>query len=312
MRTIRPNPIANKKNKKLGHANPFLFLAPFLIILVVFQLAPVLFTLALSFARWDGISPMTFTGLANYERLFKDSRFYLTIFNTFLIMLLSMPVNIAFALLISHIMNSKLIRFKRFFQLSNFLPYITTPVAIGLIWAILFDWKYGTINRILTGMGLIPEPVNWLGGPMFARVVLALIVIWKNYGYLSVLFLAGISAISNEIYEAAIVDGANSRQTFFRITIPLLKPVLIFVTVTGIIGGLQLFDEPFLLFQGGLTGPQPYGGPKLACLTMVMNFYDAAFQYFDMGYGAAIAYGMFLIIAVFSFTSLKLMTRGDD
>jgi len=314
MKTIQQTVVpALHTGKRKRNMTPYVFIAPFLIILVVFHLAPILFTFVISFTRWDGLSPMKFAGLANYSRLlFRDNRFFLTIYNTFIIMLLSMPVNIAFALVISHLMNSRLMRFRRFFQLSNFLPYITTPVAIGLIWAILFDWKYGTINRILVNTGLVGEPVNWLGNPGFARVVLALIIIWKNYGYLSVLFLAGISAISMEIYEAAIVDGATSLQTFFRITIPLLKPVLTFVIVTGVIGGLQLFEEPFLLFSGGLTGPQPFGGPELACLTMVMNFYDAAFQYFDFGFGAAIAYGMFLVIAVFSFASLKMMMRGED
>ncbi len=310
MNTVKTTTGPRKRNPLAKY--PYLFLAPFLVIFFIFQFLPIVFTLGISFTRWDGINPMKFIGLENYRRLiFSDTRFFLTIFNTFVILLFSLPFTVVFSLVISHLMNSRYLRFKRVFELTNFLPYITTPVAIGLLWSILFDWKYGTVNKVLVSLGLIQDPMNWLGMSSFARIVVSLIVIWKNYGYLSILLLAGMSTIPPELYEAATVDGANSRQTFFHITIPQLRPILVFVVVTSVISGLQLFDEPFMLFKGGPTGAQPYGGPGLSCLTMVMNFYDAAFQYFDMGYGASIAYGMFVVIAFFSFLSLKFSMRSE-
>jgi len=292
---------------------PYLFLAPFLIWVTVFTIFPVVFTFALSFLHWDGLGTPVFAGAQNYLRLIRpDSRFLNTIGNTLIIMGMSIPVSIALALVMAAALSNPRILGRKAMQLFNFAPYITTPVAIGLIWAILFDLKYGTINQVLMAVGVIQSPVNWLGDPGFARCVLALVLIWKYYGYLTVLFVAGIAAIPKEHYEAATVDGAGSVQQFFSITLPSLRPVMTFVIVTSMIGGLQMFDEPYLLFKGGLTSAQPYGGPGLACLTMVMNFYDIVYRAHDWGFGATLAYGMFLVVAVFSFISLKLLLRRED
>jgi len=308
-----PAVIKLKKKRNPQEKYAYIYLAPFLIILATFSFFPIIFTFIISFTRWDGLAPMTFAGLDNYVRLLKpNSRFGLTIFNTFLVLLISLPITVICGLLSSHLLNSMLLRFKKFFQLSFFLPYVVTPVAIGLLWSILFDWQYGTVNSLLKRLELISEPIDWLGSVVFSRIVLALVLVWKNFGYTSVMFLAGISAISYDLYEAASIEGASAMQAFRRITIPLLRPIITFVVVTGVIGGLQLFDEPYLLFEGGFSGGQPYGGPKLACLTMVMNFYDAAFRYFDLGFGAALAYGMFVVIIIFTFIMLKIMLRRDD
>lgn len=292
---------------------PYLFLAPFVVVALVVTIVPIVLTFFISFHKWDGLSPMTFVGLANYARLLQpNSRFFLTLFNTVVIMLMSIPMNLFLALGIAALLNSKYTVCRKSFQLINFLPYLTTPVAIGILFALLFDWQYGTLNQMAMQVGLISEPINWLGEPARARVTLAFLYTWKNYGYLLILFMAGMTAISEEVYEAAELDGATGLKKFFRITLPLLRPVLTFVVVTSIILGFQMFDEPFLLFKGGLTGPQPFGGPQLAGLTMVMNLYDASFRTYDMGFGACLSYSMLAIISVFSFISLKFMMKGED
>lgn len=302
-----------KRRRRLNNFYAYLHLSPYLILLVSFTFIPIIFTFVISFTKWNGISSMTFIGLDNYKRvLMPNSRFFLTIFNTFAVLLMSLPINVICGLLAAHLLNSHYLKFKKFFQVSFFLPYVTTPVAIGIMWALLFDFKYGTVNGILTQLGMLNKPINWLGSAVFARIVLSFILIWKNFGYTSVMFLSGITTIPVEIYESASIEGANFFQTFRKITIPMLRPIIIFVVVTGVISGLQLFDESYLLFDGSITGSQPYGGPEYSCLTMVMNFYDAGFRYFDLGFGAALAYAMFFVIIVFSMILLKVMTRGDE
>ncbi len=292
---------------------PYLFVAPFILILLLFNIFPFGFTFVISFFEWDGFSLPSFHGLSNYIRLFsKNSRFLKSIINTFVILLLSLPITISMSLIVANILNSSMIRIRRFLGFLNFLPYITTPVAIGIIWALVFDWKYGIANEFLISFNLINKPINWLGDPIRARVVLAIILIWKNFGYLILIFSTALYSIPIEQYEAAKVDGANAIKEFFYITIPNLIPVLIFVTITGIIMGLQLFDEPFLLFDGGITSTQGFGGPEKSCLTMLMNFYETVYRSYDYGFGASIAIGTFFVIGVFSFTSLKIMMHKED
>ena len=304
---------AQKKRRRKNSLIAYAHLSPFLILLLTFSFFPIIFTFVISLTKWDGLTQMVFVGVDNYKRLLQpNSKFFLTIFNTFAVLAMSLPINILCGLGAAHALNNPILKCKKFFQLSFFLPYVVTPVAIGILWSILFDWKYGTVNNLFMQLGLMKQPVNWLGSPAFSRIVLALILVWKNFGYTSVMFLAGITSISPDLFEAASIEGASSFQAFRKITIPLLRPIIVFVVVTGVIGGLQLFDEAYLLFDGSLTGAQPYGGPQFACLTMVMNFYDAGFRYFDMGFGAALAYGMFVVIVVFSMLLLRVIMRKED
>jgi cellobiose transport system permease protein len=252
---------------------------------------------------------MEFIGLQNYIRLFGgDKIFYRSLYNVFLLMAIAIILQLSSGLILAVIIKDLLKKTRGIFQLANFLPYITTPVSIGILFSIIFDWRYGTVNQILMRIGLITEQINWLGKPGYARFVVILMLWWKYYGYHMVFVMAGLSTIPESLYEAARIDGANWRVLFFRITLPLLKPVLTFVVTMSIIGGFQMFDEPHLLFSGP---SMPLGGPEGSVLTPVLNFYDNAFQRFNLGYGASIAYGLFVIIFIFSMITMSIMNRGN-
>ena len=192
----------------------------------------------------------------------------------------------------------------------NFLPFITMPVAIGLIFANLFNTNIGPVNRVLEQMGILKDGINWLGDSRYAFLVVILMYMWRNFGYFMVIYLSGLSTISGEYYDAAKVDGATTVQSFFKITLPLLRPITTFVIVQGAIGGLQLFDEAKNLMAG--AGSDIVGGPGRSLLTIVWYFYDTSFQNNSRyGYGAAIAFSMMLIIGVISLINVKLLNRGE-
>ncbi|MCU6791093.1 sugar ABC transporter permease [Paenibacillus sp. WQ 127069] len=289
-------------------ATPYLMVAPYFVMYIAFGLFPILFSLVISFTKWDGITDMVFVGLANYIRIFtNDSLFYESLYNTILIIVITIPVEIILGLLLAVFLKDFFRKSRNALQLINFLPYITTPVAIGIIFQILFDWKNGSVNAVLGMMGI--DTVYWLGVPWAARLVVIIMMSWTAYGYKMVLFLSGLSTIPEELYESAKIDGARWWDSFVHITIPMLRPIMLFVVITSIINGFRLFDEPQLLFQ---SASQPIGGPDHAVLTVVMRYYDVAFHNFEFGYGSAIAYSLFIVISIFSIFSMKIMNRKEE
>jgi multiple sugar transport system permease protein/cellobiose transport system permease protein len=206
-------------------------------------------------------------------------------------MLMSTPFVIIFGLLLA-VFLFNITKGRSFFQTVNFIPYITTPVAIGLIFAFLFDWSSGTVNKILMSAGVLEQGINWLGEPLYARIVVAIMIIWKYTGYHMAIYLTGLSTISQDLYEAAKVDGSSPVNTFFKITVPLLAPITMFLVLTDIIGGLQMFDEPKLLFSDTAVG-----GP------------DVTFSTSRFGYGSAVSFSLFLIIIIFTLVAYKFMNK---
>ena len=299
----------SKGNKKYSVFWPVVFIAPFIIFFFTFNLFPIIYSFFLSFTEWNGIGEKVFVGLDNYIRIFtKDATFLKSLWNTLYIMVLGFPISVFLGLLIAAFL-SNLKKFRNLFQTINFLPYITTPVAIGLIFTFLFDWNTGIINRIIEFFG--GEGINWLGNAKFAPVVIGIMIIWKCTGYYMALYLAGITSISTDIYEAAKVDGAGTVKTFFKITMPLLKPITIFITITSLIYALQLFDEPNLMFNVSTTSI--IGGPDRSCLTMVWNFYDVAFgSTARLGYGSAVSSTLFIIIVAASLIGMRFMSRKEE
>jgi multiple sugar transport system permease protein/cellobiose transport system permease protein len=285
---------------------PFIFIAPFAISFVAFKLFPTVYSLYISFFNWDGFNPKEWAGLSNYMRIIiQDTNFHLALRNTFFIVALSIPITIIMGVLLASFLAS-LTRGRRVFETLNFLPYITTPVAIGLLFSFLFDWSGGYINLILKAFGFIDEHIFWLGEKQYAPIVVIVMIIWKNFGYYMILYLAGISSIPTELYEAAKIDGSNAVNTFFRITLPQLKPVTIFVIITGLIGGLQLFDEPVLLFRQAMAGL--LGGPGKSVLTVNWYMYDTSFGSMSQwGYGSAISFTLFIIIGLLSIIGMRFM-----
>lgn len=302
-----------RKKKNSMRKWPYIFIGPFVITYLMFYLYPMVFSFAISFTDWTAVSmdSRNFVGLKNYIRVFTgDSMFWKSIGNTLRLMIIAMPLTIIAGLLMAVLMFN-IIKCRQFIQTINFLPYITMPVAIGLIFANLFNRNYGPVNTFLLKIGLLDEGLNWVGDSRYAFIVVILICMWKNFGYFMVIYLSGLSTISGEYYDAAKVDGANAVQRFFKITIPLLRPITTFVVVQGAIGGFQLFDEAKNLVSG--TGSTIVGGPGRSLLTIVWYFYDTSFQNNSRyGYGAAIAFSMMIIIALMSLVNVKVMTRKED
>ena len=300
---------------KLKHW-PYIFTLPYFLLYFLFGIFPIFFTLYISFTKWNIIGAKEFIGFSNYLFLFNSSAyFFKAIWNTVIIMLEYLPLQILLGLGFAALIHAMKTRLKRFFQLAIFSPYITTPVAIGIIFALIFDWRTGLINTLLIELGILKEGINWLGNPVNARLIVGLTILWKNLGYVMMVYLAGISGIPNELNEAACIDGATSLQTFYRIIIPMLRPITLFLVITSIIGGFQLFEEPMLLLSGWTSGQIVVGGPERSCLTAIWYLYDIAFggrSTIDYGLGAAIAYGLFIIIAIFSFLGFKFINRGEE
>jgi len=294
---------------------PFAFLSPYLLLYLAFGLFPIVFSFYVSLTSWDGIGGKTFVGWDNYKFLFNpDSHFFQSVGNTLLFVALTLPVQIVLGLVIATLLYSRWVKWRGLFQLIHFLPYIVTPVAVGLMFNLLFDWQTGVVNKVLLKLGLVDEGIYWLGEPLYARMVIVLMLIWKGFGYTMVFYLAGLANVPKDLHEAAQVDGASGLRSFFSITLPLLKPVTVFIVITGIIGGFQLLEEPMLLLTGSGMGSSVavIGGPDRCCLTTVWNMYDTAYgSTTRYGLGAAIAYGLCVIIAAFSFVGARFY-RGDS
>uniref|UniRef100_UPI003FF0B544 carbohydrate ABC transporter permease n=1 Tax=Eisenbergiella tayi TaxID=1432052 RepID=UPI003FF0B544 len=276
---------------------------PYFLLYIAFGLFPILSSLGVSFTSWDGIGDVIFIGLANYKRVFtQDKFFYKSLWNTIILLVISTPIQIILGLLMATFLKDFFKRTRNGLQLINFLPYITTPVAVGIIFQLMFDWKSGIINALLNLFGV--ESIYWLGNAWPSRIVVILMIVWKNYGYMMIMFLSGLSSIPDELYEAARIDGAKWWGCFTKITIPLLRPIFVFVITTSVINGFKLFDEPQLLFS---SASQPIGGPDRAVMTVVMRFYEASFRSFEFGYGSALAYCLFLVIAGASLVLFRLV-----
>lgn len=304
-----------KKQKKYDkHSKwPYVFSIPFLSAYSIFMIFPMIYSFYLSLFDWNGITEKTFIGLKNYIRLFtSDTLFLKSLSNTLIIMGISLPVTLALGLVVAYFL-FQITKGRRFFQVVNFLPYITTPVAIGFVFSYIFDWNSGILNGLLTHFGILDSNYFWLQNPWSARLIVAIMIIWRNFGYCMMIYLSGMTAISPDIYEASSIDGATKSQTFFRITIPLLKNITVFLLITSLIGGFQMFDEPVQLYSGWSSASKNVGGPEYSVLTVIWKFYDDAFgSNTRLGYGAAITYVLFIIIGICSLFSFYLTNKKKE
>ncbi len=280
----------------------YLFIAPFFIIFLIFGLYPILYSLYLSFTNWDGFGNPTLIGLENYQRLFGDFFFYKSLGNTLLIWGVSVIPQLTVSLVLAVILHEKFVKGKSLFRAVFFFPNIVTAASLGLLVALIFSWQTGSFNQLLMSLGFIQDPINWADKPMFMRILVSSILFWQYFGYSMIIYIAGLQGISRDLLEAAEIDGASKVKVFFHITLPLLKPIILFQIVTSIIGGMQIFDQPYTLTNGT-------GNPDNATLTSVMYLYETAFTRYQYGYGSAIAFGLFLVIVIFSILSFTLMNR---
>lgn len=273
---------------------PYLFIAPFFIGFAFFNGAPVLYSFYISLTKWSGFDLPEFVGLNNYKMLIKDELFYTALRNTAQIILIFIPLMILFGLIISYLLYSSYVKRESLFQNIFFLPYITIPVAVGAIFQAMLNWQYGLANKMLLGLNLIREPINWLNEPKYTAWIIGLMITWQSVGYCVIMITAGFRGISREVFESARVDGAGNARTFFNIALPLLKPVLVFLIITSMIWGFQIFDETVILYSP--KGGVPSGGPSYSALTLVSYLYISAFTDQYTGYGASIGYALSVII----------------
>ncbi|MEK5389555.1 sugar ABC transporter permease [Margalitia sp. FSL K6-0131] len=279
---------------------PYVFLAPALLLIIIFTIYPVISSFILSFQEVRGVET-TFVGLSNYTRLFHDPVFYKSLLNTFQILIVQVPIMLSISLLIAVGLHSSMVKAKAFFRIAFFMPAITALVAASIVFMIMLDEHFGLVNYFLSKIGI--SPIHWMTSPFWAKVSIIIVMTWRWTGYNMVIFLAGLQNIPGELYEAASMDGAGKIRQFFMITVPQLKPVFIFTVVMSTIGTLQLFDEPFILTQGG---------PNSATTTITLYLYQTGFKYFEFGYASAIAYVLVFIIAIISWVQMKWVGDLDE
>ncbi len=290
----------SKKENRYG----YLFIAPFLIIFLIFHIYPILRTFHLSFTDFKGYGDINFIGGKNYSRLLTDKIFIQSFFNTLKIWGINIVLQLGVALGLTVIFGD--IRFKikglSVFRALFFLPNLIATASVALLFQRILDWQYGPLNQMLLKSNLVSEPINWFGNPMTAIIATATIGAWMWFGNSFIVLMAGVQGISKDYYEAAYIDGAGKWTMLTQITLPLLKPILIYVGITSLIGGLQIFDIPFLITDG-------LGAPQGSLNTMVMYLYNTTFKYNNVGYASAIAYGLFFIIMIFSLIFFKIINR---
>jgi cellobiose transport system permease protein len=304
-RTARPTrtPAARVRRGWRERLAPYAYIAPFFLLFSVFGLVPLLFTFYVSLFDWNPIGQHTFVGLANFRRLFDDPRFWNAAENTVSIWFLSTVPQLTVALVLAHLLNHVRLRFASFFRMSLFVPYITSVAATAIVFAQLFDRDYGLLNWLLGLVGV--GPVDFLESRLGSHVLIATMVAWRWFGYTTLLYLASLQVIPREIFEAAAVDGAGGWQRLRHITIPSLRPVLVFTVVTSTIGGLQIFTEPLLVSRT----TQLTCGPARQCQTLTLFLYEQGFGRFRFGYGAAIGVALFVIIVGAALVNYLLSTR---
>ncbi len=276
------------------------FLAPFLLTFLVFGLYPVVYTLYLSFTQYDGFSPPVFIGAKNYVRLVTDSYFLLSVFNTWVIWLVNFLPQIFLGLFLGAVFTYGRVKGMPFFRAIFYFPNLVAAASMAILFFALTDWEYGALNQVLLALGLIDEKVYWMSYPVAARGIVSFVQWWMWFGHSAILCMAGMTAIPMQVYEAARVDGAKPSQVFWHITLPMMRPTMLFILVTSLIGGMQIFEIPYLVHPGR--------GPDNSLLTMTVHMYAQAFEYQNYGYASAISWGIFLIMLVgtlFLFRSIR-------
>jgi len=263
------------------------FLLPNLLGFLIFTFLPVLAALLISFSSWDLLRPPEWAGLANYQRLVEDTTFHRVLRNTVIYVLGTVPVQMAIALLVAMALNQRLPG-RLFFRAAYFMPVVASTVAVALVWRWIFHADFGLLNSGLYMLG-VDDPPSWLQSTRWALPAIIIMSIWQQIGFSMVLFLAGLQSVPPHLYEAAKIDGANGWHRFVHITIPMLSSTTFFVLVISIINSFQVFDQAFIMTEGG---------PANATNTLVFNIYRYAFQFFQMGYAAAMAWVLFAIIFV--------------
>lgn len=275
----------------------YLFILPNTVGLIVFFILPVLAAFVLGFLSWDLIQAPKWVGFSNYTTLVHDPLFWNGVWTTIYYTLVSVPISIVLSLLLAVAVNTGL-RERNLYRIAYFMPYVSMPVALALVWKWIYDPQFGLLDNILGTLGL-PQP-PWLDDPVWAMPALIIMAVWGSLGYNMIVFLAGLQSISAELYEAASIDGAGHIGRFFSITLPLISPATFFVLIISMINSFQVFDQIYIMTQGG---------PGDATRTLGMQIYENAFQYFKMGYATAFAWALFALIMMVTLLQIFVQKR---
>jgi multiple sugar transport system permease protein len=281
----------------------WLFIAPAITLIAIFFFLPVGASLLLSITDFDlyavaNPSNVRIVGTRNYTDLLQNPTFWLALKNTFYFALIGGPLTVATSLGAALLVNAKAVRFKTFFRTIYFLPFVTTLVAVAIVWRYLYHPQYGFLNYALGAVGI--HPIDWLGDPRWAMPAIILLAVWKNFGYNMLIFIAGLQSVPEDLYEAAALDGAGAVRQFWHVTLPNLAPTFFFVGVVTMIGYFQLFAEPYVMTTGGPLG---------ATTSLVLFMYEEGFRWWRLGVAASIAFLLFLIILVWTAIQLRLERR---
>ncbi|HEY2898653.1 MAG TPA: sugar ABC transporter permease [Gemmatimonadaceae bacterium] len=302
MSTARAQIAAKTPEWRAGRAG-WLFIAPAITLIAVFFFLPVGASLLLSITDFDlyavaNPSNVRIVGTRNYTDLLQNPTFWLALKNTFYFALVGGPLTVATSLGAALLVNAKAVRFKTFFRTIYFLPFVTTLVAVAIVWRYLYHPQYGFLNYALGAVGI--HPIDWLGDPRWAMPAIILLAVWKNFGYNMLIFIAGLQSVPEDLYEAAALDGAGAVRQFWHVTLPNLAPTFFFVGVVTMIGYFQLFAEPYVMTTGGPLG---------ATTSLVLFMYEEGFRWWRLGVAASIAFLLFLIILVWTAIQLRLERR---
>ena len=271
----------------------WVFIFPAVIGIIIFIIIPIIFSFGLSFAKWDLLNPVQFVGFDNYKKIVTEPLFGKILLNTVVFSFATSIFGVIIPLILAAILNSG-IRGSEFFKTAYFLPFITPMIVIGIVWEWIFDPNIGLLNKVLQ------VHINWLYDPHWAMSALIIVSVWKLIGYNMIIFLSSLSGISNSMFEAAKIDGANPVETFFYVTIPLLSPTIFFVVIITAVSSFQIFDLIYLMTQGG---------PLDSTNVLVYAIYKNAFEYFNAGKASAIAYVLFVIILVLTLIQWNLRKK---
>ena len=283
----------------------WLFITPALIVLGLFFLLPVIAALALSVTDYDlyalaDIRNLRFVALQNYWSLLQRPLFWSALGHTVYFVVVGVPLSLIASLGAAMLLNSPLARFKPFFRTALFAPVVTTVVAVAVIWRYLFNTQYGLINYVLDSIGM--PTVDWLGDPHWAMPTIILFAVWKNFGYNMIIFMAGLQAIPGDLYEAARIDGASAVAQFRHITLPMLKPTMVMVSILTVSGYFQLFAEPYVMTEGG---------PLQSTTSVLYLMYEEGFKWWNLGSASAVAFILFVIMFVVTASMLRLSKQGE-
>lgn len=280
----------------------YLFISPFYILFAVFFLYPFLMSIYLSLTEWSGLGPIKFVGLANFGRLLEDKVFWQSMQNGVILFFMYVPLQTFLALVLAVVLNARRVRGFQLFRTLIFMPYITNKVAAGFAFRLLLTKNNGLVNLFLGLFGIAAVP--WLEDIWWARVSLCLLIIWGWLGYNMVIMLAGLQTIPGELNEAALIDGASPAQAFLRITVPLMRPVILFCVVLSTMGSFDLFTEIQSLTLGG--------GPMNATITPIVDIFNMAFRNLRLGSASAMSYVYFAVIFILTLLQVRYFGRGES